>query len=89
MVKVRMIWRRAWPPPAGKYEQTQSSKLAVDMKTAPLESKTRFTTGIGKGIYEPKHGWDPLDGINGSRSVFIKTGFCATELSLLPIIKGR
>ena len=55
MVKVRMIWRRAWPPPAGKYEQTQSSKLAVDMKTAPLESKTKFTTGIGKGIYEPKH----------------------------------
>ena len=30
-----------------------------------------------------------IDGINGSRSVFIKTGFCATELSLLPIIKGR
>ena len=72
MVKVRMIWRRAWPPPAGKYEQTQSSKLAVDMKTAPLESKTRFTTGIGKGIYEPKHVWDQWESFCVHQNRFLR-----------------
>ena len=36
----------------GKYEQTQSSKLAVDMKAAPKDSKTKFPTGIVEGMYQ-------------------------------------